>query len=263
MANILVFDSGVGGLSVYQEIQTLLPQHNYIYLFDNKAYPYGELEPQRLIERVSRFMRSMVEKHAIDLVVIACNTASTIVLPRLRQELKIPVVGVVPAIKPAAAISQKAIGLIATPATVVRSYTHNLIKEFAPNSKVELLGSTRLVTMAEEKLRGTAVNLVELQQILTPLLNQIDTAVLGCTHFPLLREEMQLVLGKGVTLIDSGKAIAERVKRLLDANMVDSSSRLSPYAIYSSATPWEGVALNIGLAKFGFSPVRTFPLPDA
>nr|WP_194089873.1 glutamate racemase [Vibrio hibernica] len=259
--NVLIFDSGVGGLSVFKNIYAHLPHLNYIYLFDNEGYPYGELDSEVLLERVSRLVGKMVTEHNIDLVVIACNTASTIVLPRLRQELKIPVVGVVPAIKPAAMISTKAIGLIATPATINRHYTHNLIKEFAPQSKVHLLGSTRLVTMAEDKLRGNPVNCDELKEILSPLINQIDVAVLGCTHFPLLKYEMQGVLGKDVVLIDSGEAIAVRVSRLLNQNVIDSELTTSGYSIYSSATPWEGVALNLGLAEFGFNPVRTFPLP--
>lgn len=123
---VLVFDSGVGGLSVYQEIKCLLPQLDYIYIFDNEAYPYGELEQSVLIQRVKALVLDFVAKHEVDLVVIACNTASTIVLPTLREELTIPIVGVVPAIKPASLLSTKAVGLIATPATVTREYTHEI-----------------------------------------------------------------------------------------------------------------------------------------
>ncbi|MCV5958835.1 aspartate/glutamate racemase family protein, partial [Escherichia coli] len=93
---VLVFDSGVGGLSVFQEIHRLLPQLDYLYLFDNQAYPYGELDQAVLISRVNRLVSSLVEEHQVDIVVIACNTASTIVLPSLRENLSIPVVGVVP-----------------------------------------------------------------------------------------------------------------------------------------------------------------------
>ncbi|NCO47257.1 MAG: glutamate racemase, partial [Vibrio sp.] len=125
--NVLIFDSGVGGLSVYQEVQAKLPQLNYIYLFDNEAYPYGELNQEVLIKRVVRLVSDVVVKERIDLVVIACNTASTIVLPKLRSCLAVPVVGVVPAIKPASSLANKAVGLIATPATITRQYTHDLI----------------------------------------------------------------------------------------------------------------------------------------
>ncbi|OEF26137.1 glutamate racemase [Vibrio rumoiensis 1S-45] len=263
LANILIFDSGVGGLSVFQKIQNQLPMLNYVYLFDNEAYPYGELKPEILISRVTTLVCSIVKRLNIDMVVIACNTASTIVLPALRDILTVPVVGVVPAIKPAASISQKAIGLIATPATVERQYTHDLIKQYSSSIPVRLLGTTRLVTMAEEKLRGKAVDIEELKGVLGPLIDQIDVAVLGCTHFPLLHNEIQTVFGSDVTLVDSGLAIAKRVEDLLQLNNIGFQKKQKPYAIYSSATPWEGVALNNGLQQFGFSPVQTFRLQDA
>lgn len=256
---VLVFDSGVGGLSVYQQLEKKYPQLDYLYLFDNEAYPYGELPEQILIERVVLLVSEMVQQQQVDIVVIACNTASTIVLPHLRQALNVPVVGVVPAIKPAAQLSKQAIGLIATPATVKRPYTHQLISQFSPSTDVKLLGSTRLVTMAEEKLRGQQVDLKELQDILQPLIGQIDVAVLGCTHFPLLKQEIAQVFGGGVSLVDSGLAIANRVGTLLKVDQQE-TKREKLHAIYSSAAPWEGAALNIGLAKFGFSPVQPLHL---
>jgi glutamate racemase len=256
--NVLVFDSGVGGLSVYQEIAAQLPQLNYIYLFDNEAYPYGELPQDRLLDRVERLVTAAVIKESIDLVVIACNTASTIVLPSLRSKLDIPIVGVVPAIKPASLISLKAVGLIATPATITRQYTHDLIRHFSHNKNVELLGSTVLVEMAEGKLRGQAVNLDQLEQILRPLINTIDVAVLGCTHFPLIREEIGMVLGSKVTLIDSGKAIAERVKVLL--NLERGIEHHQPHKIYSSAPLIQEGTLSEYLSELGFGPIETFPI---
>ncbi|NGZ14743.1 glutamate racemase [Vibrio aestuarianus] len=259
--NVLIFDSGVGGLSVYQEIQAQLPQLNYTYLFDNEAYPYGELEQEVLIERVLTLVTQVVEQDSIDLVVIACNTASTIVLPTLRSCLSIPVVGVVPAIKPASSLANKAVGLIATPATITRQYTHDLIRDFSSDKNVELLGSTRLVDMAEEKLRGKAVDLVELKAILQPLVNHIDVAVLGCTHFPLIREEIQSVLGNKVLLVDSGNAIARRVQELLGVES-EPQCQIKHYKILSSALPWEENALNSRLAHLGFSPVQTFRRQD-
>ncbi len=258
--NVLIFDSGVGGLSVYQEIQAKLPQLNYTYLFDNAAYPYGELAQETLLHRVESLIIPWTEQQAFDIVVIACNTASTIVLPSLREKLSIPVVGVVPAIKPASSLANKAIGLIATPATVSRQYTHDLIRDFSSNKSVELLGSTRLVDMAEEKLRGKPLNLNELADILSPLKDKIDVAVLGCTHFPLIKEEIQSVLGKDVMLIDSGQAIARRVQSLLSIKTGEKTGK--EYAIFSSAPPWEEGALNEKLRELGFSPIRPFPLQD-
>lgn len=257
-AKILIFDSGVGGLSVYKEIQAQLPQLDYLYIFDNEAYPYGELDHNTLIARVDIIVSSLVVEHQIDLVVIACNTASTIVLPTLRAKLSIPIVGVVPAIKPASDLANKAVGLIATPATITREYTHDLIRDFSQSKPVELLGSTRLVDIAEEKLRGKSVDLGELKEILSPMASKIDVAVLGCTHFPLIREEIQAVLTDHVLLVDSGEAIARRVKDLLvfEAN----SEKKGKREIYSSAPPWEEGALNQALYLMGFSPVQYYPI---
>ncbi len=257
---VLIFDSGVGGLSVQQEIQLLLPDINVVYLFDNEAYPYGELEPSELINRTSRLVSQMVEQRHIDIVVIACNTASTIVLPTLRAELTIPVVGVVPAVKPASQLSTQALAIIATPATVKREYTHDLIRDFAIDKDVKLLGSTRLVEIAEEKLRGIAVDLSELEDILSPLIGKVDTAVLGCTHFPLIRREIGRVLGDRVKLVDSGEAIARRVKELLGECHLSSSISCEAFC---SAPPFKEDALNTMIKNYGFSSVNLFPIQDA
>lgn len=256
-ANILIFDSGVGGLSVYQEIVAKLPQLDYTYIFDNEAYPYGELAHDTLVTRVESLVKLMVKEQSIDLVVIACNTASTIVLPTLRSHLSIPVVGVVPAIKPASNMANKAVGLIATPATITREYTHDLIRSFAQSKPVEMLGSTRLVDIAEEKLRGNPVDLLELERILKPMQGSVDVAVLGCTHFPLIKDEIQYVLGESVLLVDSGEAIARRVSSLLE--MVD-SEEIGERQIFSTTPPWEEGALNQALSPLGFTPVQHFPL---
>ncbi|KGY10982.1 glutamate racemase [Vibrio tubiashii] len=259
-AKILIFDSGVGGLSVYKEIQAKLPQLDYLYIFDNAAFPYGELQHEKLIARVDALVCSLVEKHQIDLVVIACNTASTIVLPTLRAKLSTPVVGVVPAIKPASNLANKAVGLVATPATITRPYTHDLIRDFSQSKPVELLGSTRLVAMAEEKLRGKAIDQAELKQILAPIDNKVDVAVLGCTHFPLIKTEIQQALSNHVLLVDSGEAIARRVADLLKDKFEQKIETTGTREIFSTAPPWEEGALNIALHELGFSPVQYFPI---
>lgn len=257
-AKILIFDSGVGGLSVYKEIERKLPHLEYLYIFDNEAYPYGELEHDTLIKRVERLVTNLVDAHNIDIVVIACNTASTIVLPTLRARLAIPVVGVVPAIKPASNLANKAVGLIATPATVTRPYTHDLIRDFSQSKPVELLGSTRLVDMAEEKLRGKCVDLGELKQILSTIENKVDVAVLGCTHFPLIKEEIQAVLSDKVLLVDSGEAIARRVEDLLET--AGGEETRGKREIFSTAPPWEEGALNKAVCELGFSVIQHYPL---
>ncbi|MGO1248005.1 MAG: glutamate racemase [Oceanisphaera sp.] len=230
MANILIFDSGMGGLSVYREFQQTLVGHQYLYLFDNACFPYGELSETRLVERVVELFSAFVEQYSVDIAIIACNTASTHVLPALRACLTIPIVGVVPAIKPAAEHSRQQqvvntsinkqghIGLLATPGTVSRRYTAELIHSFATDLQVSLLGTTELVKMAEDKLSGQPVDMAQLYKVLTPWRSEQgpDTLVLGCTHFPLLADEISQCLPHA-KLIDSGTAIARRVTSLLAA----------------------------------------------
>lgn len=259
--HILIFDSGVGGLSVFKEIHRRLPNENYVYLFDNEAYPYGELAPDTLVQRTCTLVEQMMKRQRIDIVVIACNTASTIVLPHLRQRIDIPVVGVVPAIKPASLLSKTAVGLIATPATITRQYTHDLIRDFALDKNVKLIGNSQLVDMAEKKLRNERVDLIELEHILAPLKGQVDVAVLGCTHFPLIKEEISQVLGSSVELVDSGEAIARRVESLLAISDVNNGK--GTREAYSSASPKEEEALNHALHQLGFTPVQLMPIQDA
>ncbi|MGL5290795.1 MAG: glutamate racemase [Vibrionaceae bacterium] len=254
MRRVLVFDSGVGGLSVYQEIQKLLPAQSVIYAFDNEAFPYGELADDVLISRVERMILAICQRHDIALVVIACNTASTLVLPVLRARLLVPVVGVVPAIKPAAALSvNRRIGLLATPATIHRPYTQQLIEQFAADCQVTLVGSTQLVHMAEAKLRGHAPNLQAIGNIVAPFINeQVDCIVLGCTHFPLLKEEIVQMVGKTCQVVDSGKAIATRVAELLQ-NAPSCDGNCAPPIVMSSAQVEQEEALNVQLAHMGLT----------
>ncbi len=222
LANVLVFDSGVGGLSITQEIIARLPQVNITYAADNAAFPYGIMQENNLIHRVDQILHRFQEITRADLIVVACNTASTIALPALRQRFSVPIVGVVPAIKPAAKISEsKVIGLLATPGTVARQYTQNLIDEFAGDCQVITLGSRLLVEMAEQKLSGVAVCPSALREELKPLLdaNQqqlLDTIVLACTHFPLLKKELTQCAPSIKHWVDSGEAIARRVQNLLE-----------------------------------------------
>ncbi len=227
---VLVFDSGVGGLSVYQEIRALLPELHFIYAFDNAKFPYGELVADELVSRCCSVISAITARHTVDLVVVACNTASTQVLPSLRHMLAIPVVGVVPAIKPAAAVSLKrCIGLLATPATVQRSYIDDLIQNFAATTQVLRCGSTELVIQAERKLAGETVELDVIERVLRPWREEEptpDVIVLGCTHFPLLKEEIGVVL-PGVRQVDSGGAIARRVKQLMGGGKVSAQPSIA------------------------------------
>nr|Q0I5M2.1 RecName: Full=Glutamate racemase [Histophilus somni 129PT] len=215
---ILFFDSGVGGLSVYKETKQLLPDCHYLYCFDNGFFPYSEKDEKDIIDRTLRICQKINQAYPLDLIVIACNTASTVVLPELRRNFSIPIVGTVPAIKPAAEMSEtKHIGLIATKGTIKRTYVNDLIKNYAHHCMVEKIGSTKLVEIAEQKLRGGEVDLNVLKQELSPwqTMKSLDSVVLGCTHFPLIKEEIECCLPQVKFFVSSGKAIAKRVKFLL------------------------------------------------
>ncbi len=229
MARIAVYDSGVGGLSILAEIQKVLPDSSLVFISDNAEYPYGTKEDLELLGRVMNVGDRLVNRYQPDLLVMACNTASTVCLPTLRARLTVPVVGVVPAIKPAAIFSQtRTIGLLATPATIKRPYTDHLIDDYASDCHVVRVGSSELVDMAESKLAGKPVDKKQLSKILAPFAenSNLDALVLACTHFPLLKDEItQVLTDQGrpdVHLVDSGQAIARQVARLLSVpNEVD------------------------------------------
>jgi len=252
---VLVFDSGVGGLSVYDEIRHLLPDLHYIYVFDNVAFPYGEKSEAFIVERVVEIVTAVQSRYPLALAVIACNSASTVSLPALREKFTFPVVGVVPAIKPAARLTANGIvGLLATRGTVKRPYTHELIARFANECRIEMLGSAELVELAEAKLHGNPVPLDELRRILRPWLRMPeppDTVVLGCTHFPLLQEELSQVLPEGTRLIDSGAAIARRTAWLLEHEAPDAKSTAANMAFCMALMPATEQLLPV-LQRYGF-----------
>jgi glutamate racemase len=214
---ILVFDSGVGGLTILDEIARLFPRENYLFCCDNAAFPYGTKTEDEVTKRVCEVVLALAKRYEPKLIVIACNTASTVALDPLRAKTHVPIVGVVPAIKPAAARSQtKVIGLLATPGTVKRPYTDRLIAEFAQGCKVIKVGSSELVHVAEARLRGQAIDKNVVAKEIAPLFNEnVDTVVLGCTHFPLLRDLYEEAAPRSVTWLDSAPAIAKRITELL------------------------------------------------
>lgn len=260
---VLVFDSGVGGLSVYDEIRHLLPDLHYIYAFDNVAFPYGEKSEAFIVERVVEIVAAVQAQYPLALAVIACNTASTVSLPALRETFSFPVVGVVPAIKPAARLTANGVvGLLATRGTVKRPYTHELISRFANECRIEMLGSAELVVLAEAKLHGEAVSLDELRHILRPWLRMKeppDTVVLGCTHFPLLQDELLQVLPEGTRLIDSGAAIARRTAWLLEHEAPDAKSSDENIAYCMALTPETAQLLPV-LQRYGFKKLEKMAL---
>lgn len=217
MKRALIFDSGVGGLSVLDAIVASQLALELDYVADNAWLPYGLKSDDALRQRVPALLRAVAEQWAPDVVVVACNTASTIALDAARAALTAPVVGVVPPIKPAAALSATGvIGLLATPATVQRAYTDALIARFAANTTVIRFGSSALVAAAERKLTGAPVDGAIVSEAVAGLFGapggeRIDVVALACTHFPLLAQELDAAAPRRVTWLDSGAAIARRV----------------------------------------------------
>ncbi len=221
---VLVFDSGVGGLSVLDAIVASGHALELDYAADNAWLPYGLKSDEQLRERVPALLAALVAQWAPDIVVVACNTASTIALDQVRASLTVPVVGVVPPIKPAAALTKSgAIGLLATPATVQRAYTNDLIAQFAADKNVIRFGSSALVEAAEQKLRGETPPAAAITEAIKGLFRapggaDIDVVALACTHFPLLVEELAAAAPSHVTWLDSGAAIARRIANVLIAD---------------------------------------------
>ncbi|MCA3595627.1 MAG: glutamate racemase [Methylobacterium sp.] len=218
---ILVFDSGLGGLTVFRAIRASLPGADYHYLADDARFPYGALSPDELISGVLDVIGSALADFPADCMVIACNTASTLVLPALRARFSMPIVGTVPAIKPAAATTKSGlVSVLATPGTVRRDYTIDLIRDFARGVDVTLVGSKALAGLAERALRGENVPDEAILAEITPCFvekdrRRTDHIVLACTHYPLLLERLKALQPWPVEWIDPAPAIARRVVQVL------------------------------------------------
>lgn len=216
-APILMFDSGVGGLSVLAKLRQVLPQAPVIYVADNAGLPYGTKTEAQIAARVSGLLGRLTERLRPRLVCIACNTASTIALASVREVLEVPIVGTVPAIKPAAAMTRTGvIGLLGTQATIRQGYVDRLEAEFAADKRLLRHGAPELVAAAEAQLRGHAVDPAVFAAAAQALRCQdggaaIDTVVLACTHFPLVEAELGKAFGPGVRFIDGSDGIARRI----------------------------------------------------
>jgi glutamate racemase len=258
---LLVFDSGVGGLSVLDAIARRLPRAPIVYVADSGGFPYGTKTETEIATRVPALLGRLVERYQPRLVVIACNTASTIALATVRAALDLPIVGTVPAIKPAAALSKtRAIGVLGTEATVRQPYVDNLAREFASDCLVVRHGSARLVMLAEAALRGDRGDLAEYRAVMAGLLDQpggdrIDTVVLACTHFPLVDAELAAAFGPGVALVDGADGIA---RRIADLTRSQSFYRSRPdYALFTRDGP-DLAALSVALEDYELDRIDIF-----
>lgn len=216
-APLLVFDSGIGGLSVLCAIREQLADAPIAYAADHAFLPYGDKSEAEIAARVPALLGRLTERYNPRLVVIACNTACTIALPHVRRAIDVPVVGTVPAIKPAAERTRsKVIGLLGTEATVRQNYVDRLHADHAADCTLLRHAAPQLVLAAEAKLRGETVDPAIFASAIAGLTGQpggdrIDQIVLGCTHFPLLRDELSLAAGANVQFTDGAAGIARRV----------------------------------------------------
>jgi glutamate racemase len=252
-----VFDSGLGGLTVLREIVAARPDAHYVYVADDAFFPYGHHSEDQIIARVVPLIGELIDAHTPDLIVIACNTASTLVMSYLRNAYKIPFVGTVPAIKPACAQSKtRRVSVLGTRGTVQREYTRALIRDFAQGCEVTLVGSPELASLAENALNGNPVSDDDIAAELAPCFvgdgadasARTDTIVLACTHYPLLLDRLVRLAPWPVAWIDPAPAIARRVCDLLGpanaavdaarAEMIFTSKR--PHTLSGALMPFFG-----------------------
>lgn len=260
-APILLFDSGVGGLTVLAALRRVLPEAPVIYAADTAGLPYGSKSEAEIAARVAGLLGRMTERWHPRLVCIACNTASTIALRIVREVLEVPVVGTVPAIKPAAALTRSGvIGLLGTAATIRQGYVDRLEAEFATGKRLIRHPAPGLVAAAEAKLRGELVEQALIDEAVAGLRvqaqgGQIDTVVLACTHFPLLSEELQRALGPDVRLVDGAEGIARRIAHLTDGQTF---ARTMPDRAVFTADPAANPMFAEMLAAYGLTRIERF-----
>lgn len=239
---ILVFDSGLGGLTVLHEIVKIRPGAAYTYIADDAFFPYGQHNEATIVARVVPLIGELIAEHAPDLVVIACNTASTLMMAQLRQAYAMPFVGTVPAIKPACASSHtKRVSVLGTRGTVKREYTKKLIADFAQGCEVTLVGAENLAAQAEAVLRGESVSDDAIMAEIAPCFIddgvRTDTVVLACTHYPLLMKQVTRLAPWPVDWIDPAPAIARRVSDLLGESADEHIPSPAKFFFTSGKTP--------------------------
>jgi glutamate racemase len=257
-APILFFDSGVGGLSVLGPTLKLLPNAPIVYAADSAGFPYGKKSDAELASRIPALLGRLVERFHPRLAVIACNTASTIALDHVRSALDLPVVGTVPAIKPAAEMSKsRVIGVLGTEATVRQPYVDDLAAKFASDCTLVRHGSPELVELAEAKLAGAYVSVDAVQAAAQPMFDasegaRIDTVVLACTHFPLLGEELRSAFPE-VGYVDGGDGIARRIA-YLTREQAWPGAPSEGLMLFTAASRTPSLS---AVARFGIGEIRT------
>ena len=223
-----IFDSGVGGLSVLLEIQKLLPKETSIFVADQAYVPYGGKTKEQLIDRVSKILAFFKQKN-VKAVVAACNTATVYTIEEMRKRFSLPIIGTVPVIKTIANITKTGkTAVFSTPATAKSPYLENLINKFANGVDVETIGGSGLEELVEEGKIDPDQTYQILKKHLIPLVEHgVDAIALGCTHYPFLRREIEEIVGPNVAVVDSGGAVARRLKYVLGHEKLLSSLKES------------------------------------
>ena len=258
---LLFFDSGVGGLSVLGPTRALLPRAPLVYVADSAGFPYGTRSEAEIAARVPALLGRLAERYDPRLIVIACNTASTIALQHVRAALDVPIVGTVPAIKPAAAMSvTRVIGVLGTEATVRQPYVDDLAARFAADCTVLRHGSAELVDIAEAALGGESPRPERLRGVLDGLFGQpggerLDVVVNACTHFPLVEEALAAAAPHAVRFVDGGPGIARRVANLTEGQAWPDAPE--PGRVVFTARDSRTDALGPALARFGLTRIES------
>lgn len=261
---MLLVDSGLGGLTVLAACRAQMPGLSPVFLADNAGFPYGRLADHVIVDRVVSLVTSALAEWPAEAVVVACNTASTLVLEPLRERLSIPVVGVVPPVKPAALLStSRAIGLLATPGTVGRAYVDRLIEDFAADCTVVRVGAPDLAAMAEASMLGEAPDVEEITRILAPFFGPaappVDAVALGCTHYPLLLPALKAAAPEGTRWLDPAPAVARRLAEVLGVGAVAPAARSSGGIALTTAPP--SLKFKRVLQQSGLNAVALWPRP--
>lgn len=233
-----LFDSGIGGTSIWKEINTLLPNENTIYLADSKNAPYGLKSKQEIIDLSIKNTEFLLKNNA-KIIVVACNTATTNAIVELRAKYKVPFIGIEPAIKPAANKSKtQTIGILATKGTLNSELFHEKTSLYSNVKIIEQVGHGLVQLIENGDINSSEMNEL-LESYLKPMVEQnIDYLVLGCSHYPYLIPQIRKIIPNHIQIIDSGEAVAKQTKKILEAlQLFNNSENVSWQKFYTNANP--------------------------
>jgi glutamate racemase len=240
-----VIDSGVGGISVLKHIHTLLPHEHLMYLADSKYAPYGNKTAEEITQRCLILCDDLLQKN-VKTIVVACNTATAAAIDELRETFDLPIIGMEPAVKPAAAATKNGvIGVLATVGTLKSAQFAALLESYGRNVKVVTQGCVGLVECIERGELDSTETKALIRQYTAPLLAEgADTIVLGCTHYPFVKHVIQEIVGDKISLIDTGAAVAKQLKRQLEEkDLLSTSGKVANVQFWSNSANQQASAV--------------------